>query len=77
MEIIVDNERLFSCDVAGSLKRWNWRIAKDAFAEDAESPQLQPTAVKEKAHENDIDDIALHPATNKLFSCGKDDCIKV
>ena len=76
MEIIVDRERLFSCDIAGSLKRWNWRVAKEAFAEDAESPQLQATATKQKAHESDIDVIALNAATNKLFSCGKDNCIK-
>jgi WD40 repeat protein len=76
-QIIVDKDTLFSCDVAGSLLRWNWRRAKDYFAEDVQSPQLQPVAFRRQAHSNDINGIALHSDTNKLFSCGKDNKIKV
>jgi hypothetical protein len=76
-QIIVDNDMLYSCDVAGSLQKWDWRSAKDVFAEDSESPQLRPVAVRQEAHNNDINGIALHTYTNKLFSCGRDDKIKV
>jgi len=77
LQIIVDIDILYSCDVAGSLQKWNWRQAKDSFAEDSESPQLMPVAVKQEAHPGEIYGVALHSSTNKLFSCGRDQKIKV
>ena len=77
LQIIVDVDILYSCDVAGSLQKWNWRQAKDSFAEDCELPQLMPVAVKQEAHPGEIYGVALHSSTNKLFSCGRDQKIKV
>ena len=72
------SDLLYSCDVAGSLKKWNWRAAKDSFAEDSDVSQRAPVAVRQKAHSSDISGIALNPADpGRLFSCGKDDKIKV
>jgi WD40 repeat protein len=79
-QIVVDDDSdlLYSCDVAGSIKKWNWRTAKDSFAQDADASQLAPLAVRPKAHSSDVNGIALSPADpSKLFSCGADDKIRV
>jgi WD40 repeat protein len=79
-QIVVDDDSdlLYSCDVAGSIKKWNWRTAKDSFAQDADASQLAPVAVRPKAHSRDVNGIALNPADpSKLFSCGADDKIRV
>ena len=70
----MDNELLYSCDIAGSIMKWNWRLAKSAFADDTASspPVLRALSFKQKAHADNVNGIALHPARDKLLSCSKE-----